>query len=91
MENNNIEPVKKTRRPRLPKLKRKFQNLQDQIHEIENEVESMVDRMVKTRSKVEPNAIDFSQCSTTELIELQARVNTVLLARSKDMDKNKSM
>lgn len=74
MESNNTEEVKKVRKPRLPKLQRKFINLQNQVAEIQEEVNSTIQKL----SKVPPQNIDFSHYTIGELTEIQIRLSTLI-------------
>lgn len=78
MENNNTEQVKKTRKPRLPKLQRKFVNLQEQIADIQEEVNNTIQLMVKVTNRIDPKTVDFSTNTTAELFEIQAKLSAAI-------------
>lgn len=84
MENNNNEEIKK-RKPRLPKLQRKFVNLQEELEELKGEVFNAL-QQARESNKIDPRNIDFSTLSLAELIEIQTKLGTALLAKSKDID-----
>lgn len=86
MENNNTEKVKKERKPRLPKLHRKFVNVQEMLQEIQEDV-ALALQEAKRPKQIDPKDFDFSKLSLAELIEIQAKVSTLLFAKSKEENK----
>lgn len=86
MENENTESGKKERKPRLPKLQRKFVNVQDMLKEIQEDV-ALALKEAKSPKPIDPKDFDFSQLSFEELIEIQAKISGLLFARSKEANK----
>lgn len=84
MENNNNEEIKK-RKPRLPRLQRKFVNLQEELEELKEEVANALQKAQES-NKIDPRNIDFSILSFAELVEIQTKLSTALIAKSKDID-----
>lgn len=85
MENMNNEQ-KKVRKPRLPKLQRKFVNVQEMLQEIQEDVALALKNATDSK-KIDPKNIDFSQLSIAELAEIQARLSAAFLAKTKDINK----
>lgn len=78
MENNNTEQVKKERKPRLPKLQRRFVNLQEELKDLQEEVSDTIQRMTKVERRIEPKTVDFSTNTTAELFEIQAKLSAAI-------------
>lgn len=78
MENNNTEKVKKERKPRLPKLQRRFVNLQEELKDLQEEVSNTIYRMAKVDRRIEPKTVDFSTNTTAELFEIQAKLSAAI-------------
>lgn len=86
MENTNTENGKKVRKPRLPKLQRKFVNVQEMLQEIQEDV-ALALKDAKTSKKIDPKNFDFSHLSYSELLDIQVKLGSAIVAKSKEVGK----
>ena len=84
MEKSNTEKVKKARKPRLPRLQRKFANLQELVKDIQEDVALTLKDARDSRKQIDPRDFDFSQLSYIELVEIQAKLGTAIIAKIKE-------
>lgn len=86
MENENTENGKKVRKPRLPKLQRKFVNVQDMLQEIQEDV-ALALKDAKTSRNIDPKDFDFTELSYAELLDIQIKLGAAIVAKSKEVGK----
>lgn len=78
-----IDSKKKARKPKIPKLHRKFVNVQNMLQEIQEDVATALNE-ARISHQVDINDFDLSKLSVIELLELQARTSSLLLTKSKE-------
>lgn len=86
MENENTENGKKVRKPRLPKLQRKFVKVQDMLQEIQEDV-ALALKDAKTSRNIDPKDFDFTELSYAELLDIQIKLGAAIVAKSKEVGK----